>query len=87
VFLPSVNRDESTFHRADEVDLGREPNPHLAFGAGAHYCQGAALARLEMRHVLRETLLRLDRIQRVRPLVGARSNFVRRVRHLEITCG
>jgi len=29
----------------------------------------------------------LDRIQRVRPLVGARSNFVRRVRHLEITCG
>ena len=87
VFLSSVNRDEAVFSGAGEVNLGREPNPHLAFGAGAHYCLGAALARLEIRHVLGETLLRLDRIRRVRPLVGARSNFVRRVNHLDITVG
>jgi cytochrome P450 PksS len=45
--LSSANRDETVFERADELDLGRHPNRHLAFGLGIHYCLGAPLARLE----------------------------------------
>jgi cytochrome P450 PksS len=45
--LASANRDERQFKDGDRLDLGREPNPHLAFGFGIHYCLGAALARLE----------------------------------------
>ena len=45
--LGSANRDETQFPNADQVDVGRAPNRHLAFGHGAHYCLGAPLARLE----------------------------------------
>lgn len=45
--VASANRDERHFPDADRLDLGREPNKHLAFGLGAHYCLGAPLARLE----------------------------------------
>ena len=44
--LASANRDEQQFEHADRLDLGREPNPHVAFGQGVHYCLGAPLARL-----------------------------------------
>jgi cytochrome P450 len=52
----SANRDPRAFDRADEFDVGRAPNRHLAFGAGVHICLGAQLARLEL-EVLFETLL------------------------------
>ena len=45
--LGSANRDETQFANADALDIFRRPNPHLAFGKGAHYCLGAPLARLE----------------------------------------
>jgi cytochrome P450 PksS len=45
--LASANRDERQFPDPDRLDLSREPNRHLAFGLGAHYCLGAPLARLE----------------------------------------
>jgi len=45
--LASANRDEKRFDGADRLEIAREPNPHLAFGLGTHYCLGAALARLE----------------------------------------
>ena len=46
-WLGSANRDESVFERPDVFDVGREKNPHLAFGFGTHYCLGHNLARLE----------------------------------------
>jgi cytochrome P450 len=50
--LAAANRDERVFDRPDEMDLGRTPNPHLAFGAGPHSCLGQALARTELQTVL-----------------------------------
>ena len=46
--LGSANRDETIFERADELDLTREQNPHIGFGAGIHFCLGAPLSRIEM---------------------------------------
>ena len=46
--LGSANRDETIFDRADELDLTREQNPHIGFGAGIHFCLGAPLSRIEM---------------------------------------
>lgn len=55
--MPAANRDETTFTGADDMDLARSPNPHLAFGAGPHACLGQSLARTELQVTL-ETLLR-----------------------------
>ncbi len=56
--IASANRDESQFAKPDTLDIMREPNKHLAFGLGAHYCTGAPLARLEGQIAI-NTLLQL----------------------------
>jgi len=63
LFYPSANRDEDVFERADAFDVRREPNPHLAFGFGPHFCLGASLARLELRLMFREVLRRLPDLE------------------------
>jgi cytochrome P450 len=55
--MAAANRDERQFADADRIDLRRSPNPHLAFGAGAHACIGQPLARTELQAVL-DVLLR-----------------------------
>ena len=55
--LGSANRDERQFDRPDDLDIAREPNRHVAFGQGVHYCLGAPLARLEGQIAI-NTLLR-----------------------------
>lgn len=52
LYYASGNRDEAVFENPDSFDLTRNPNPHLSFGLGLHYCIGAPLARLELKHAL-----------------------------------
>ena len=55
----SANRDPGHFDRPEELDVTRDPNHHIAFGFGTHFCLGASLARLEIRICLEELLDRV----------------------------
>ena len=61
--LGSANRDETVFDRADEFDIRRSPNRHIAFGFGPHFCLGANLARLEARIAFEVLLKRTSKIE------------------------
>jgi cytochrome P450 family 142 subfamily A polypeptide 1 len=69
VFLlyQSANRDEDVFDAPDEFRVDRDPNPHLAFGIGTHYCLGANLAQAEIKVVFEELFRRLRDIRAVHP--------------------
>ncbi len=58
----SANRDEAVFERPDEFEIDRNPNPHLGFGIGTHFCLGANLARAEIKVVFTELFARLGDI-------------------------
>jgi unspecific monooxygenase len=62
----SANRDPDAFDRPDELDLAREPNPHLTFGAGIHFCLGAPLGRQELQISFGTVLERLPNLELVR---------------------
>jgi cytochrome P450 family 142 subfamily A polypeptide 1 len=55
----SANRDEAVFAAPDAFDVTRDPNPHVAFGIGTHFCLGTNLARLELRVMVQELIERL----------------------------
>jgi cytochrome P450 len=61
--LSSANRDPHKFTNPETVDIGRHPNPHLAFGKGIHTCIGAQLSRLEARIAIEKVLTRLPNIR------------------------
>jgi cytochrome P450 len=61
--LGSANRDDRKFERPEVLDLAREPNPHVAFGNGPHYCIGAPLARLEGQIAINTLLQRLPELR------------------------
>jgi cytochrome P450 len=63
VWMGSANRDEAQFDRAEEFVIDRNPNPHVAFGNGIHFCLGAPLARLEGKIVLNIVLERLPNLR------------------------
>jgi cytochrome P450 len=84
LFYASANRDETVFAEPDRFDVGRDPNPHLGFGAaGPHYCLGAHLARREITEVYRRLFAQLPDIRAVGTPVRLRSSFINGIKHLE----
>ena len=65
LLFASANRDPAAFVRPDELDLARDPNPYLSFGAGIHHCLGAPLAKLELGIAFGTLLRRIPRLELV----------------------
>jgi cytochrome P450 len=84
VWEGSANRDERHFTEPDAFRVGRDPNPHLTFGHGVHFCLGAHLARLELRVALEEALLAFDWYELAGPVEWTRSNRHSGIRHLPL---
>ncbi len=80
----SGNRDEDVFDEPHRFDVGRDPNKHLAFGYGVHFCLGAALARMEMNSLFTELLSRLDSIELAGTPQLSATTFVGGLKHLPI---
>jgi cytochrome P450 len=80
----SGNRDEEVFTEPFRFDVGRDPNKHLAFGYGVHFCLGAALARMEMSSLYTELLPRLESIELAGEPELSSTVFVGGLKHLPI---
>jgi cytochrome P450 len=78
LILAAANRDPAAFADPDRLDLQRDPNPHLSFGWGTHFCLGAPLARLEARIALPALIRRLPSLRLTRVPLRYRSGAVLR---------
>ncbi len=85
VWYPSANRDEEVFAHANRFDVRREPNEHLSFGIGEHFCLGASLARLELREIFAGIVERLHDMELAAPPRRLRSTFVNGVKEMLVT--
>jgi cytochrome P450 len=74
VWEMSANRDETAFEDPFRFDIGRDPNLHVGFGLGTHFCLGANLARLEMRVMFEGLLDRFERFEVTGPLAWTNNN-------------
>jgi cytochrome P450 len=80
----SGNRDEDVFTDPFRFDVGRDPNKHLAFGYGVHFCLGAALARMEVSSFFAELVPRLDSIELTGDPEHVATTFVGGLKHLPV---
>ena len=77
LYYGAANRDPRVFDRPAELDLTRDPNPHVAFGAGGpHYCLGSHLARIEICAILSEFLGRCRDLELDGPVERQESSFI-----------
>lgn len=81
---PSGNRDEEVFTDPFRFDVGRDPNKHVAFGYGVHFCLGAALARMEINSFFSELVPRLDSIELTGSPAHTATTFVGGLKHLPV---
>jgi cytochrome P450 len=84
IFYASANRDEEVFDAPDELRIDRDPNPHLAFGVGEHFCLGAHLARKTTGSIFHELLPRLEHVELIGAPQRTASNLVPGLKHLPI---
>jgi cholest-4-en-3-one 26-monooxygenase len=84
LYYPSANRDEDVFQEPFKFDIMRDPNPHLAFGIGEHFCLGANLARLELEVIFRALLEHVEYLESTGPLERLRSNFVGGIKRMPV---
>ncbi len=84
LLYPAANRDESVFADPDTLDLTRDPNPHLSFGHGTHFCLGANLARVELRLLLEELTSRVTNLRVVNEPDVEPNIFARAVRSFDL---
>ncbi|MGC2679805.1 MAG: cytochrome P450, partial [Mycobacterium sp.] len=80
----SANRDEDVFDDPFRFDVARDPNKHLAFGYGVHFCLGAALARMEVNSFFTELLPRLKSIELAGDPQFVATTFVGGIKHLPV---
>ena len=84
LFYASANRDEEIFESPDELVLDRNPNRHLGFGIGEHFCLGAHLARKTSGTLFRELLGRLEWVEPAGAPARTASNLVPGIKHMPI---
>jgi cytochrome P450 len=81
----SGNRDDAMFEDPYRFDVGRTPNPHMAFGpGGVHHCMGAHLAKMEIQIAFEELLKRVKTIELTGPAERLRSNFFNGIKRLPV---
>jgi cytochrome P450 len=85
MWYPSVNRDERVFPNPQTFDIRRQPNEHLAFGIGEHFCLGAGFARLELQVLYDEMFTRFKQVELTGPAERLRSNFIGGIKHLPVS--
>jgi len=81
---PAANRDPAVFDRPENFDVTRDPNPHLAFGHGTHFCLGANVARLELRLLFEQLTQRVTNLRVVTELDIEPNIFARAVRTFDL---
>lgn len=84
VYFVSANRDETVFDDPQRFDIARDPNPHLTFGSGPHFCVGSHLAKQQMAAMFTEILTRMPDLERSGPPERLQSNFQSGYKHLPI---
>ena len=84
LFYASANRDEDIFADPYVFRLDRDPNPHLGFGVGEHFCLGAHLARLDLKVFWRQFAERFEMIELGGPIQRLHASFVGGPKHLPV---